>query len=310
MPRHVALTLAAAALCGFALTARSAAAQTSFAKVEIRTTPLASGFSMLAGAGGNMTVSVGTDGVLLVDAEYAALHEKIRTAIAKLSGRPVRLLINTHWHPDHTDGDGTFAAEGTIIVAQENVYTRLSADQFVRHVNRTIPALPSAARPTVTYNDRATIHFNGQTVRLIHIPNAHTDGDTLVVFEPGNVLAMGDCFFAGQYPIIDVGTGGTVDGYIAAVEEGLKLAGEDTKIVPGHGPLATRADLAAFDQMLHEARDAVARLKAKGLSLAEVQAAKPTASLDGTWAKGFIKPDMFVEFIYNSLPKSLPAGRK
>ncbi len=188
------------------------------------------------------------------------------------------------------------------MIAQDNVFQRMSTEQFVKHLNRTVPASPKGALPIVTFNDQATLHLNGETVHLIHVKNAHTDGDVLVDFPQADVLHMGDCFFNGMYPIIDTGTGGTIDGYIAAVEEGLKLAGPKTKIVPGHGILATRGELEAFGEMLRQARDRVAQQKAGGGSLEDVVAAKPTASLDAKWGNGFVKADAFVKTIYETLP--------
>ena len=188
------------------------------------------------------------------------------------------------------------------MIAQDNVYQRMSTEQFIKHLNRTVPASPKGALPVVTFNDRATLHLNGETIHLIHVKNAHTDGDVLVQFPQADVLHMGDCFFNAMYPILDIGTGGTIDGYIAAVEEGLKLAGPATKIVPGHGILGTRGELAAFGEMLKQARERVARLKAQGDSEQDVVSARPTASLDSKWGNGFVKADAFVRTIYETLP--------
>ncbi|HET7452830.1 MAG TPA: MBL fold metallo-hydrolase [Thermoanaerobaculia bacterium] len=290
------------ALAAAVLAAAPAFAQTDFSKVEVKTTPLGHGLAMLAGAGGNMVASAGEDGVFIVDDEFADLHPKIKEALAQMSDRPVRFVINTHWHGDHTGGNEKFAGDGAVVIAQDNVYRRMSTSQFIKHLNRTVPASPKGALPVVTFNDQATLHLNGDEIRLVHIANAHTDGDVLVHFPGADVLHMGDCFFNGQYPIIDTGTGGTIDGYVAAVEKGLSLAGPATKIVPGHGPLGDRAQLAAFGEMLRQAREAVAKLKNAGKSLEETQAAKPTAALDATWAKGFVKPEAFVRTIFETLP--------
>ena len=289
---------------GLALLALAAAAlaQTDFDKVEIRTTPLGHGLAMLAGAGGNIVVSTGEDGVILVDDQFEPLHDKIKAAIAKLSGKPLRFVINTHWHGDHTGGNLRFAADGAVVIAQDNVFQRMSTEQFIKHLNRTVPASPKGALPVVTFNDQATLHLNGEAIHLFHVRNAHTDGDVLVHFPGADVLHMGDCFFNGMYPIIDTGTGGTIDGYIAAVEEGLKLAGPATKVVPGHGILGTRGELAAFGEMLKQVRERVARLKAEKSSLEDAVDAKPTASLDARWGNGFVKADAFVRTVYQTLP--------
>jgi glyoxylase-like metal-dependent hydrolase (beta-lactamase superfamily II) len=283
------------------LFAVGAAAQRDFSKIEITTTPLGSGLAMLAGAGGNIVASAGEDGVFIVDDEFAELHPKIRAAL-KLSDRPVRFVINTHWHGDHTGDNANLAGEGAVIVAQDNVFRRMSTEQFIKHLNRTVPASPKAALPVVTFNDEATLHLNGETVHLVHAQNAHTDGDVLVHFPAAAVLHMGDCFFNGMYPIIDTGTGGTIDGYVAAVDRGLALAAPGTRVVPGHGPLGTREDLAAFSAMLKEARASIAAAKAAGKSADETVAARPTASLDERWGKGSVKPDAFVRTVYDTLP--------
>lgn len=291
-----------AAVAGLLALAVAAGAQTDFSKVEIKATALGSGLSMLAGAGGNIVASAGEDGVFVVDDEFAELHPKIRAALSKLSDRPVRFVINTHWHGDHTGDNANLAGDGAVIVAQDNVFRRMSTEQFIRHLNRTVPASPKAALPVVTFNDEATLHLNGEAVHLVHVKDAHTDGDVLVHFPGAAVLHMGDCFFNGMYPIIDTGSGGTIDGYIAAVDRGLALAAPGTKVVPGHGPLGTREDLAAFGAMLKEARAAIAALKSGGKSIDETVAAKPTAPLDERWGNSFVKPEAFVRTVYDTLP--------
>ena len=297
------MTRRSPALAGIVLlVAAGAAAQTDFSKVEVKTTPLGHGLAMLAGAGGNIVASAGEDGVFIVDDEFAELHPKIREELAKMSDRPVRLVINTHWHGDHTGANEKFAGDGAVVIAQDNVYRRMSASQFIKHLNRTVPASPKGALPVVTFNDRATLHLNGEEVSLVHVKNAHTDGDVLVHFPAAGVLHMGDCFFNGTYPIIDTGTGGTIDGYIAAVDAGLTLAGPAAKVVPGHGALGDRAQLAAFGEMLKQARAAVAALKSAGKTLEEAQAARPTAPFDERWGKGFVKPEAFVRTIWETLP--------
>lgn len=290
------------AAAGSLFLAASILAQTDFSKIAITTTPLGSGLAMLAGAGGNIVASAGEDGVFIVDDEFAELHPKLRAALSKMSDRPVRFVINTHWHGDHTGDNANLAGEGAVIIAQDNVFRRMSTEHFIKHLNRTVPASPKAALPVVTFNDEATLHLNGEAVHLVHVKNAHTDGDVLVHFPEAGVLHMGDCFFNGMYPIIDTGTGGTIDGYVAAVDRGLALAASGTKVVPGHGPLGTREELAAFGAMLKEARIAVAALKSAGKSADETIAARPTATLDERWGKGFVKPEAFVRTVYDTLP--------
>lgn len=224
------------------------------------------------------------------------------TSSASRERAAVAIRVPGHLHGDHTGGNAPFAGDGAVVIAQDNIYKRMSTEQFIRHLNRSVPPSPKAALPVVTFDDEATIHFNGEANHLIHPRDAHTDGDALVHFPDADVIHMGDCFFNGMYPIIDTGTGGTIDGYIAADEKALSLSGPETKIVPGHGPLADRAQLSAFVAMLKQARTAVATLKSAGKTLEETQAAHPTAALDAEWAKGFVKPDLFVKTIWESLP--------
>jgi cyclase len=303
---RILLLCAALALIGCA----SATAQDDMSKVEITTTPLGAGLAMLIGRGGNIVASAGTDGVFIIDDQFAPLSDKIRAAVKTLSDQPVRFVINTHWHGDHTGGNENFAGGGALIVAQDNVYKRMSSDTFLKHVNRTIPASPKAALPVVTFSDQATLHLNGEAVHMIHVDNAHTDGDVIVHFPGANVIHMGDTFFNGMYPIVDTSTGGTIDGLIGAADAGLKLADDKTKIVPGHGPLGDRAALSEYRKMLVDVRARIAKLKAAGKSLEAVRAAKPTADLDERLGNGFVKPETFVGMVYDTLPDLAKAGRK
>lgn len=278
-----------------------AAAQQDFSDVVVEASPLRGGLYLLTGRGGNIVASVGEDGIFLVDDQYAPLTEKIRAALAELSDRPVRFVINTHWHGDHVGGNENFAAAGAVIVAHENVRQRMSSEQFMAVFNRTVPASPPGALPVVTFEQGVSLHLNGDTVRVMHVANAHTDGDSLVYFERANVLHMGDVFFNGLYPFIDLGSGGGIHGMIAAVQRGLELADEDTLVVPGHGPSTDRAGLRAYGEMLASFRDRIAALKAAGKTLDEVVAANPTADFDATHGGRFISPERLVGFIYDSL---------
>ncbi|MCG8462686.1 MAG: MBL fold metallo-hydrolase [Holophagales bacterium] len=239
------------------LPAGPAAAQPDFSAVEIQTEKLADGVHMLVGAGGNIGVSSGEDGVFLVDDQFAPLTEKIRKAVAEISDGPIRFVLNTHWHFDHTGGNENFGKAGSLIVAHDNVRVRMSTDQLIESLNRNVPAAPDAALPVVTYAEGVTFHLNGQTIHAFHVPPAHTDGDSIVHFREADVVHMGDLFFNGVYPFIDLSSGGSVEGMIAAVEKVLAMAGDGTKIVPGHGPLATKADLAGYRDMLTAVRDAI-----------------------------------------------------
>ena len=296
MLRHALLTLTAAFLLPAA-----AAAQQDFSDVTIETTLLRDGVYLVTGRGGNMVASVGDDGVFLVDDQYAPLTERIQAALARLSDRPVRFVINTHWHGDHVGGNENFAGAGAVIVAHENVRQRMSSDQFMAVFDRTVPASPPGALPVVTFEQGVSLHLNGDAVRVIHVANAHTDGDSLVFFQGANVLHMGDVFFNGLYPFIDLGSGGGIHGMIAAVERGLELADDETIVVAGHGPASDRAGLAAYAEMLRGFRDRIAALKAEGKSLEEVVAARPTAEFDDALGGRFISPERLVGFIYESL---------
>lgn len=277
------------------------AAQQDFSKVEIKTQSLAPGLWMMTGAGGNLAVSAGEDGVFMVDDQYAPLTDKIKAAVAALSPQPLRFVLNTHWHGDHTGGNENLGKAGTLIVAHDNVRARMSTEQFIAAFNSKVEPSPKAALPVVTFNDTVTLHLNGEEIVATHVPPAHTDGDSVVWFKKANVLHMGDCFFNGLYPFIDVSSGGGVDGVIAVADRMLAVVGDDTKVIPGHGPLANKKDLQAFRDMLAGIRAAVAPMVAAGKTLEQVQAAKPTEPWDAAWGKGFLKPEQFAAIVYSSL---------
>ncbi len=290
------IRLAALAIAAIPLLA---SAQQDFSKVEIKTTALRDGTHMLTGAGGNIVASVGSDGVFIIDDQFAPLSDKIRAAVGKLSDKPVRFVVNTHWHGDHTGGNENMGKAGAVIVAHDNVRKRMSVEQLL--LGEKIPAAPNAALPVVTFATDLNLHLNGDSVRVQHVAHAHTDGDALVKFERANVLHMGDVYFNGLYPFIDASSGGSIGGLLAAIDSGLALSDAETLVVPGHGPVSNRAELAAYGAMLKGHRDRIAALKAKGKTLAQVIAAKPTASTDDTLGKAFIKPEQLVTFIYETL---------
>jgi len=205
-------------------------------------------------------VAVGTDGVIMVDSQFAPMHEKLKTAIAKLTNQPVKYVINTHYHADHTGGNAAFGAEGAVIVAQNNVKGRLT-NPLPGANGQTPPATPAAGLPTTQYAETTTISVGGQTAQLVHVANAHTDGDTYVYFPEANVMAIGDTGGANRYPGIDVRGGGTIDGTIAAAKAFLAKANADTKIVPGHGALATKAEILAYHNIAATIRDRVVKLR-------------------------------------------------
>src|SRR6266571_5451951 len=238
-----------------------------FSKVQVSTLKVTDGVYMLAGAGGNIGVSAGEDGVFLIDDEYAPLTDKIKAAIAAISDKPIRFLLNTHWHGDHTGGNENLGQGGVLIVAHENVRKRMSVEQFIETFKMKVPASPKAALPLVTFTDAVTFHLNGDEIHSFHVPPAHTDGDSIIHFRKSNVVHMGDCFFNGLYPFIDVSSGGSIDGMIGAADRVLGMTDAATKIMPGHGPLADRAALADFRDMLETVRARVQPMVAAGKTL-------------------------------------------
>lgn len=280
-------------------------AQRDFSSVEIKTQKLADGVYMLTGAGGNIGVCTGPEGTLLIDAQYAPLSGKIQAVLNGISPLPVRMIVNTHWHGDHTGGNENFSKTGALLLAHENVRQRLSTTQYIAADTKVDPS-PAGAWPVVTFRDGIAAHLNGEEMDVEHVANAHTDGDAIVWFRKSNVVHMGDTFFNGIYPRIDCASGGSIDGMIAATEHVLAKIGAGTQVIPGHGPLGDRAALQAYHDMLAGVRAAVAKAAEGGKSLADVQAAKPTAAWDPVWGNGFIKPDKLVEFVYTGVT----AGKK
>ncbi len=293
-----------AAIVAAALFPAPACAQPDPSKAEIKIEKIAPGVAVLFGAGGNIGLSYGVDGNAIVDDQYAPLTEKIVAAIRSVDPDPVRFVINTHWHGDHTGGNENFGKAGAVILAHDNVRVRMSSEQFLALFNEKVPPSPSAALPVVTFADGATLHLNGDTMRIIHVEHAHTDGDSLVRWQKANVLHMGDTFFHKMsFPFIDLDSGGSIDGMIAAVEEGLKLADERTRIIPGHGPVASRAELAAYRDMLADVRGKVAAGIAAKRTIEQIKAERIVARYG--MPDGFMKPDAFVETVYRSLTKPI-----
>lgn len=271
------------------------------ADVQIETVPVADNVYMLIGRGGNIGVSVGDDGVILIDDQFAPLSEKIQEAVAALSDGPIRFVVNTHWHGDHTGGNENMGKAGALIVAHENVRARMSVDQFMEAFDRTVPASPPAALPVITFTDAVTFHWNGDDINVFHVNTAHTDGDAIIHFTKSNAFHMGDTFFKGRYPFIDVSSGGTLAGIINAADHVLARADEDSKIIPGHGSLATKEDLQAYRDVLQTIHDRIAKLMDEGKSVEEVVAAKPTSDYDDPWGTGFMQADQWVSLVYASM---------
>jgi glyoxylase-like metal-dependent hydrolase (beta-lactamase superfamily II) len=282
----------------------AALAQQDFSKVEVTSEKVAEGVYMLQGAGGNIGLSVGADTAFLIDDQYAPLTPKIKAAVAALTSKAVRFVLNTHWHGDHTGGNKDLGESGTLIVAHENVRKRMTTEQFLEAFGMKVPPADPAALPVVTFNDTVTFHLNGDEIYAFHVAPAHTDGDCVVHFRKANVIHGGDTFFNGMYPFIDLSTGGSVSGMIAAADRILALAVEGTKIIPGHGPLATKVELKAYRDMLATARDRVAALVKAGKTLEQTTAAKPLADLDAKWGQGFLKADAFVSILYKDAARA------
>jgi len=289
-------------ICVVALPA--SAQQPMFGSDKIVTTDLGSGVYMMVGAGGNLGVSVGDDGVILIDDQFAPMADKIRAAIREVSGGPVTYLLNTHWHGDHTGGNEVFGESGAVIVAHDNVRKRMSEEQFVKWWNRKTPPAPEAALPVITFAKSMTFHFNDQTVRVISAPNAHTDGDAIIHFEQADVIHMGDTYInTGGYPYVDMSSGGSLMGVIAALDVGLSLAGPNTKIIPGHGPLSTRDEMQTFRDTIADMNALVVALVEQGKSLEEIIELNPLAEFDADWGKSMIKGKDLMSFIFAGTPK-------
>jgi glyoxylase-like metal-dependent hydrolase (beta-lactamase superfamily II) len=272
-----------------------------FSKVEIKTTDLGDNVYMLEGQGGNITVAVAKDGIIMVDGQYAPLHDKIKAAIANISSLPIKYLINTHYHGDHTGGNELFAKDGVLIVAQVNVKKRLEAGTTNGLTGAKTPPAPAGALPGDTYTNFSKIRLPGRVADLKNIPNTHTDGDTYVWFKTANVLSTGDTFTNGRYPNIDFANGGNIKGMIAAADAYLKLTNAKSRIVPGHGPIADKAILTEYRAMLVTARDRMAALVKQGKSEGDVVAAKPFADLDKKWAPTELASRNFIRVVYHSL---------
>lgn len=276
-----------------------------WAAIEIKTTDLGNNTYMLMGQGGNITVAVGSDAILMVDGQFAPLSDRIKAAIKTISPLPIRYLVNTHYHGDHTGGNDNFARDGATIVAHDNIRVRLAAGTRNGLTGAMVAPRAPEALPRQTYfGGSLALEFGGRTARLTHIANAHTDGDTWIYFADANVLATGDTFNnLKRYQNIDFANGGDVRGMIRALDTYLRVANDQTKIVPGHGPLATRADLVVFRDMLVTSRDRIEKLVAEGKSEQEVVEMKPLADLDATWANNTQHAIGHTRNVYNSFKR-------
>jgi glyoxylase-like metal-dependent hydrolase (beta-lactamase superfamily II) len=300
------VTLAASAAAIFALVGAANAQGVDFSKVEIKTIDLGNNTYRLEGQGGNITVALGTDGIIMVDGQFAPLHDKIKAAIAAISPLPIKYLINTHFHGDHTGGNEAFQNDGAIVVAQDNVRVRLAAGTTNGITGIKTPPVAPGALPKQTYfGGSINLEVGGRKAQLTHVNNAHTDGDTWVYFADANVLCTGDTMNnTKRYQTIDFANGGDIRGAIRATDTFLALANDDTKVMTGHGSLAKKSDIAEYNAMLKTARERVETLFNEGKSEAEVIAARPLKDLDEKWAANDEAAIAFLKMVYNSFRRS------
>ncbi len=278
-------------------------AEEDYSDVQIKTIKLTDSIYMLMGKGGNIGVCVGDDGVFLIDDQFAPLTDKIISSVKKISDKDIRFVINTHWHFDHVGGNENLGNNGAVIIAHENVRTRMSTDQFVKFFNKKVPASPKIALPVITFKEQIKFYLNGDEIETLHVSNAHTDGDAIIYFKNSNVIHTGDTYFSGMYPFIDVTSNGSINGVILAANKILSLADDKTKIIPGHGPLSNKAKFQKYTEMLTSIRDEVSKQVKDGKTLEQIQKSKPTKNFDADFGNGFINPDAFVQILYSDLSR-------
>jgi cyclase len=277
-------------------------------QIQVGTERLAEHLYMLRDSEGmgNTVVLTGDDGVLMVDTMGGKSVDKLFAKIAELSDKPIRFAVITHWHFDHVGGNETVAKTGATIIAHENVRKRMGMENHMKIFKTKVPPAPETARPLLTYTEKVTLHLNGEDVSVFHMAPGHTDGDSVVYFPNANVIHMGDLYFEGLYPYIGIYSGGSIDGMIKVIGQVLPVIDENTKVVPGHGPLSNKAHLQEYVAMLTAIRDNVRRLMKEGKTMEEVVAAKPTRAFDEKWGKGFLPPDRFAGLVYMDLSPELP----
>ncbi|HET6766387.1 MAG TPA: MBL fold metallo-hydrolase [Chitinophagaceae bacterium] len=275
-----------------------AATAQGFDSVDIKTTKVAGSVYMLEGAGGNIGVLIGNDGIMLIDDQYAPLSEKIKKAVAAISDKPIRFIVNTHFHGDHSDGNKVFGGEGSIIVAHENARKRLTTDYFFKAFKEEQKAMSYEGLPKITFSQSLSFNMNGETVQVIHVKDAHTDGDAAIYFKEANVLHTGDAFVRYGLPFIDDGGGGTIDGMINGAEQMLKMINDETKIIPGHGQISNKKDLQDYKNMLQTVRNRVATGIKSGKTMDQIVNADPAKEFKTVFDKIF-----FVQSVYNTLKK-------
>jgi cyclase len=288
------------AIAAVALSSSAFAQQRNFDAVQIKTTQVAPGIYMLEGEGGNIGVSAGEDGVFLIDDQFAPLTPKIVAAVKTISDKSIRFLMNTHWHGDHVGGNENLGKAGVVIIAHDNVYKRMSVGGAITMLKQNYAPYPKVALPTVSFNQSASFHLNGDDVISTHLPPAHTDGDSFVRFAKANVIHTGDVFAAYRYPFIDPESGGSIKGVLKAVDVMLSLMDDNTKVIPGHGGLSSKKDVLAYRKMMSTAISKIEPMAKSGKTLQQVIDAKPLREFDEEWGK-FRKPEAFVEILYSGL---------
>lgn len=273
--------------------------QMDLSKVQIKSTKISGNVYMLEGAGGNIGVSVGEDGILIVDDQFAPLADKIRASLKGLNQGKLRFILNTHWHSDHTGGNAALGAEATII-AHDNVRKRMSTEQRSEFFKSTTPASPKQALPVITFDQSLTVHFNGEEIRALHMPQGHTDGDSIIFFTRSNVVHLGDDFFSGSFPFVDLESGGSVEGLTKNIGELITKIPADAKLIPGHGPISTLDDLKTYHRMLVETTTIVRDKIAAGKTLAQIKS-EGLPDEWKSWGNAFINTDMWLEILHRSL---------
>lgn len=284
-------------------------------RIQVQTREIRGGVHLLSNAGGNIAAFLGEDGVLLVDAGYEEMAQKVMDAARGLSEEggtdpTIRIVVNTHWHYDHIQGNESMAHRGALVIGHERAVRLMAEDRVLAALERDVPAAPPEGRPILTFNDRMNLQWNGDLIHLVHMPLAHSDGDVIIHFRDANVVHLGDLFFNGTYPYIDADYGGNLQGMVRALREVTEHTLETTLFIPGHGPLATRADLTGYLQVLEAVLGRVQQMLEQGMSREEVIAAKPTAEFDADWAPegSWISPDYWVGLVYDGMVRSAGGG--
>lgn len=273
-----------------------------FEDVEIKSAKLSDDVYVITGKGGNLGLLIGKDGNILIDDQFAPLTNKILDVIHNLTNQPIKFLINTHWHPDHTGGNENFGKLGSLIISHENVRERLSTEQFIEFMERKIKPLPVEALPIITFTDSISFHIKNETVQIFHFPNAHTDGDSMIYFKENNILHTGDIFVKNRYPFIDTSSHGTIDGIIGALEKIIPLLNKESLIIPSHGDISNLTDLYEYLSMLQDVRNNISSQINKGYSIKQILESNPTSPFDHKYGNDkFITPNDFVISVFQSL---------